>query len=86
MEVEYSSLIDRLLVGIERVFNKGFRVRFHDLKTSNETYVFNYNDKGINKLTTDGEKLIINYSLDDLSRKEHSTRLSLLKHRERRFH
>ena len=79
-EVEYSSLTDRFLVCIERVFNKGFRIRFQDLETSQETYVFNYNNDGINKLSTDGDKLMINYSLNDLNKKEGSTRLSLLKH------
>ena len=66
MEVEYSSFADRILVFIERVFNKGFRLRFNDLKKSTETYVFNgYTEDGGSggEFTTDGNKLYINYNM-----------------------
>ena len=79
-EVEYSSFYDRLLVFLERTFNKGFRMRFDDLKKSTEIYVFNNNDEAINKLSTDGKKIFINYSLDSKSKEDGSTVFSLLRH------
>ena len=79
-EVEYSSFQDRCFVLAARILSKGFRMRYNDLKDSKEVYVFNYNDKGINKLTTDGDKLYINYSVDQTSKKEGSTVISLLRH------
>lgn len=64
-EVEYSSIKDWIIVSIARTFNKDFRIRFNDLKSSEETYLFkNYrkeNGKG-GEVTTDGEKIIINYN------------------------
>ena len=79
-EVEYDSFFDRCYVFVARICSKGFRMRYNDLKDSKEVYVFNYNDNGDNKLTTDGEKLFINYSLDPASRKDGSTIISLLMH------
>ena len=79
-EIEYSSFKDELYVFAARILSKGFRVRYNDLKNSKETYVFNNNDKADNKLSTDGNKLYINYSLDEDSQKEGSTIISLLRH------
>ena len=64
-EVEYASFLDMVIVSTEKLINKDFRIRFNDLKKSEETYVFrNYydcNKKG-GELTTDGNKLFINYN------------------------
>jgi hypothetical protein len=62
MEVEYSSFIDRVIVGISKIFNADFRAKFKELKKSDETYVFNKNNDGNNSFSTDGNKLYINYS------------------------
>ena len=83
MEVEYSSLMDRVFVFIERIANKGFRQRYNDLKKSDETYVFKHNNEGNNVLTTDGEKLYINYSADQKQKDgegDGSTVFSVLRH------
>ena len=64
-EVEYNSFIDRLIVGLQKFFNKDFRKQFKELKKSDETYVFRKNKEGNNNFTTDGNKLYINYSMDD---------------------
>lgn len=64
-EVEYNSFADRILVGLHRLFNGKFRQQFKELKNSEETYVFNKNNDGNNSFTTDGNKLYINYSIDD---------------------
>ena len=64
-EVEYVSFLDMIIVSTERFINKDFRMRFNDLKKSEETYVFrsyyDCNKKG-GELTTDGNKLFINYN------------------------
>ena len=64
-EVEYTSLMDWIRVSFQRIVNSDFRVRFNDLKASKETYVF-HGYRGVGKkggeLTTDGEKLYINYN------------------------
>ena len=64
-EVEYSSTKDRIIVFIAKTFNKDFKIRLDDLKSSNETYLFKCykkeNGKG-GEVTTDGEKIIINYN------------------------
>ena len=65
-EVEYSSAMDWIRVSFMRIVNSDFRVRFNDLKTSEETYVFNgykaVGEKG-GEFTTDGDKLFINYNI-----------------------
>ena len=83
MEVEYSSFMDRVCVFIESVVNKGFRQRYNDLKQSDETYVFNHNSNGKNTLTTDGEKIYINYSANQEvkgGKEDGSTVFSNLRH------
>ncbi len=64
-EVEYASFKDRLTVFFERLFNKDFRIRYDDLKASQETYVFKghkkIGEKG-GEVTTDGDKIYINYN------------------------
>ncbi len=63
--VEYNSVNDRIRVLFLRIINSDFRVRFNDLKASEETYVFN-GYKAVGKkggeFTTDGDKLFINYN------------------------
>jgi len=61
-EVEFNSIIDVVYTFCERIVNKDFRSKFNELKKSDETYVFNFNTEAKNSLTTDGEKLFINYS------------------------
>ena len=64
-EVEYTSVMDWIRVSFQRIINSDFRVRFNDLKASEETYVFNgYKGDGEKggELTTDGDKLYINYN------------------------
>lgn len=64
-EVEYSSFMDWVRVSFQRITNSGFRVRFNDLKASDEIYVFNgYKAEGEKggEFTTDGDKLFINYN------------------------
>jgi RHS repeat-associated protein len=79
-EVEYSSFRDWFYVLTQRMFNKGFRLRYKDLRDSKEVYVFNNNDKGENKLTFNNEKIFINYSLGENEKKEKATVFSLLRH------
>ena len=65
-EVEYSSFGDWLRVSFQRIVNSDFRVRFYDLKKSDETYVFRgYEDVGGKggEFTTDGDRLFINYNI-----------------------
>jgi RHS repeat-associated protein len=61
-EVEFNSIIDVVYTFCERIVNKDFRSKFNELKKSEETYVFNFNTEANNSLSTDGEKLYINYS------------------------
>ena len=81
-EVEYNSFADRIIVGVLRIFDNGFRKQFRELKKSEETYVFNKNNDGKNSLTTDGNKLFINYSMadDGKSKNEGQTIFSNLRH------
>jgi len=64
MEIEYNSFADRIRVWFAKTFNLGFRQRFNDLKNSEETYVFKqfHSDGNGSELTTDGDKLFINYN------------------------
>ena len=65
-EVKYSKFSDRCFVATERLFRRGFRIRYNDLKKSSITYVFrNYNNSDCNggEVTTDGEKIFINYNM-----------------------
>ena len=64
-DVEYNSFADRIIVGILKIFDGGFRKQFKELKKSKEEYVFNWNNDGDNSFTTDGNKLFINYSMAD---------------------
>ena len=64
-EVEYNSFVDRVIVGLLKIFDVDFRKQFKELKNSEETYVFNKNAAGINELSTDGKKVYINYSMND---------------------
>ena len=80
MIVEYASGRDRWNSFWLRVFDSEYRRDFRELKKSEETYVIRYNMEGINQLTTDGNKLFINYSLTDKLKEIGNTRLSLLKH------
>jgi RHS repeat-associated protein len=67
MEVEYNSITDRICVAILRATNSNFRNSFNTLKKSEETYVFNGAKNQKNELTTDGNKLFINYSFSSSS-------------------
>ena len=61
-EIEFNGLIDIVYVFCESIFNKDFRNQVKELKKSEETYVFKFNNVAENNFTTDGEKLFINYS------------------------
>ena len=81
-EIEYNSFVDRLIVGLTRVFNSTFNAHFKELRKSQETYVFKKNDEGKNNFTTNGDKLFINYSTNDngKSRQAGQTIFSHLRH------
>ncbi len=80
-EIEYASFKDIVIVFTERCVNKGFRLRFNDLKKSKETYVFKHNNIGDNKLSTDGTLIYINYSeSQNLDNRDGSTCFSVLRH------
>ena len=64
-EIEYNSFADRIIVGVLKIFDQGFRNQFRELKKSEETYVFNKNNQGTNSFIIDGNKLFINYSMAD---------------------
>ena len=80
MEIEYNSFADRIIVFFSRIFNKDFRNHFKTLKKSEETYVFKKNNEGFNDFTTDGDKLYINYSINDTYKAEGQTIYSNLRH------
>lgn len=52
------------------VFDKTFRQNFKILKNSEETYVFNKGQEGENNFKTNGEKLFVNYSINEKQKKE----------------
>jgi len=79
-EIEYNSFIDFILVGITRIINPEFNRKVKCLKKSTETYVFNYNDYGDSRLSTDGEKVFINYGVTEEHKKESDNIISLLEH------
>ncbi len=81
-KIEYNSFIDRLIVGLQKNFNRNFMKQFQELKKSDEIYVFKRNKEGDNSFTTDGNKLYINYSIDDNdnSKKEGQTIFTYLRH------
>ncbi len=62
MEVEYSSIEDRVKVAYLRLTSSEFRHSFKTLKKSEETYVFSGGKDKKNEFITDGEKLFINFS------------------------
>ena len=80
MEVEFNSFKDKFNTFLTRIFNKDFRQKYRELKNSNETYVFNQNDRGDNSFTTDGDKLFINYSKTSQTTEEGQTIFSNLRH------
>ena len=86
-EVEYNSFEDKLIVLISRIFDRSFRDKFNELKNSNEIYVFAKGDHTVNTvqterpfLSTDGEKIFINYSLSNDAKLGGETIFSMLKH------
>jgi hypothetical protein len=79
-EVEYNSFIDRIIVGIKKTTDIHFEKSFNELEASSETYVFNFNTKGNSKLSTNGKKLFINYSITSDLRKNGDNIFSVLKH------
>lgn len=66
MEVEHSTLKDKLYTSTLRIFSSTFRNQYRILKKSTETYVFQGFSDGSGlkdgEFTTDGEKLFINYN------------------------
>ena len=85
--VEYNSFEDKLIVFISRVFDRSFRDKFNELKNSNEVYVFAkryctvenmYSAKSF--LSTDGEKIFVNYFLSNDDRLGGETIFTMLKH------
>ena len=79
-DVEYNALIDRIIVGFMKLTNPRFEKRFNELDASSETYVFNYNKEGKSKLSTNGKKLFINYSMTEGLRKDGDNIFSVLNH------
>ena len=84
-EVEYASFWDRIIIGLERIFNSYFRKTFRELKESNETYVFrkhSYNELSYFSCegTPDKAKLYINYGMGDEQKKARETIFSQLCH------
>ncbi|MBO7491040.1 MAG: RHS repeat-associated core domain-containing protein [Bacteroidales bacterium] len=85
-EIEYNSFSDRIIVGLLKIFDSGFRKQFKELKKSEEIYVFKKNDDGLNDFITDGNKLFIQYSSQPKKGSEKSpkdedqTIFSLLRH------
>jgi hypothetical protein len=80
MEVEYNSFKDKVVTFFARIVDKDFRAKFKKLKKSDETYVFNNNDKGNNSFSTDGNKLFINYSLTKEAKAAGQDMISMVKH------
>jgi len=63
--VEYHSFRDRIRTFSARIGNNQFRKNFKTLKKSEETYVFNGNkSESGGSLTTNGDKLFINYQFN----------------------
>ncbi|MDR0206084.1 MAG: hypothetical protein LBI45_02345 [Bacteroidales bacterium] len=80
MIVEYGSGRDKWHSFWLRVFDKQYREDFRELMRSEEIYVLNYNGDGKNHLSTDGNKLYVNYSMTDVAKKAGQSIYSLLKH------
>jgi hypothetical protein len=80
MEVEFNSFTDRVVVAFAKLSSADFRAKFKELKKSDETYVFNHNKEGKNSFTTDGDKLFINYSINDKQKADGQTIFSNLRH------
>ena len=84
-EVEYASFGDRIIVGLERIFNSYFRKTFRELKESSETYVFRkHSYNGLSHFSCEGTpenaKLYINYGMGDEQKKARETMFSQLCH------
>ena len=83
--VEYASFWDRIIIGLEKIFNSYFRKTFHELKESDETYVFRkHSYNGLSHFscegTPDNAKLYINYGMGDEQKKARETIFSQLCH------
>jgi hypothetical protein len=79
-EVEFNSFTDRVIVAFAKLFNSDFRAKFKELKKSKETYVFNHNKNGNNSFSTDGNKLFINYDINDNQKADGQSIFSMLRH------
>ena len=84
-EVEYASFRDRIIVGLERIFNSYFRKTFRELKESSETYVFRkHSYNGLSHFSCEGKpenaKLYINYGMGDEQKMARETIFSQLCH------
>ena len=78
--IEYESFRDRWRSFWLRITDEEYRRQFRELRRSREIYVIKYNDDGKNRLSTDGNKLFVNYSMTDEAKTYGETRYSLLKH------